>query len=328
MDNTIFAQSVGRIRALERNLLSKQKVEELILAENFSDCIRMLQNSLYGQYTSTGSYEEGLRIAVQDLYRDMYKIVPLKSVVDILAVRYDVHNIKCLIKGRLAGKDVNGLLINAGSISTEDLKGFMEDKNLKGMPGVLAGSVNRALETYKSSQDPQDIDIEMDKGMFQYMQSIAKDSGLEFLGQLTELYIDVTNIKSFIRLYAQKREEDILRKIFIRGGRLEYNLLAGFINSPLDRFAGKMLYTQYDKWSGCIGDYIKTGDLSLIERFGDNYILDNLRKAKYISFGPEPLIAYIIARENEIKILRIILTGKKNGVLPEAIRERLRDVYV
>ena len=45
-------------------------------------------------------------------------------------------------------------------------------------------------------------------------------------------------------------------------------------------------------------------------------------------FGIAPLAAYILARENEIKMVRIILSGKLNGFPDEFIRERLRDMYV
>jgi len=39
-------------------------------------------------------------------------------------------------------------------------------------------------------------------------------------------------------------------------------------------------------------------------------------------------VGYIGARENEIKILRVLLVGKINGISEDLIRERLRDVYV
>ena len=41
-----------------------------------------------------------------------------------------------------------------------------------------------------------------------------------------------------------------------------------------------------------------------------------------------PVIAWSIAREMEIKTVRIILTGKANGLTDEAIRERMRETYV
>ena len=39
-------------------------------------------------------------------------------------------------------------------------------------------------------------------------------------------------------------------------------------------------------------------------------------------------MAYVIARENEIKTVRIILTGRQNDLPDDAIRERIREMYV
>ena len=41
-----------------------------------------------------------------------------------------------------------------------------------------------------------------------------------------------------------------------------------------------------------------------------------------------PGLGYLIARENEIKTVRIILTGKQNGFSDDAVRERIREMYV
>ena len=46
------------------------------------------------------------------------------------------------------------------------------------------------------------------------------------------------------------------------------------------------------------------------------------------SFSIGPLVAYILARENEIKTVRIILSGKQNDFSDDAIRERVREMYV
>ena len=50
--------------------------------------------------------------------------------------------------------------------------------------------------------------------------------------------------------------------------------------------------------------------------------------AKYKSFGVEPLIAYYIAVETQVKAVRIILSCKYNGLKAETIRERVRKLYV
>ena len=69
------------------------------------------------------------------------------------------------------------------------------------------------------------------------------------------------------------------------------------------------------------------GTLTAIERACDNAVNTYLGKAKLVSFGSEPMTAYLAAVENEITAVRMILTGRLAGVKSEAIRERLRDLY-
>jgi len=65
-----------------------------------------------------------------------------------------------------------------------------------------------------------------------------------------------------------------------------------------------------------------------IEKLFDNKLIEYVKSAKYISYGIEPLAAYLIAKENEIKIARIIMAGKLAGIPSELIRERMRETYV
>ena len=53
-----------------------------------------------------------------------------------------------------------------------------------------------------------------------------------------------------------------------------------------------------------------------------------LQPQKYETFQVGPIVAYIIARENEIKTAGIILAGKRNGLPEEFITERIREMYV
>ncbi|WP_191980816.1 V-type ATPase subunit, partial [Clostridium haemolyticum] len=69
-------------------------------------------------------------------------------------------------------------------------------------------------------------------------------------------------------------------------------------------------------------------NFKIFEKLCDNFIMNFIKDAKYISFGPEPLIAYILAKENEIKIIRIIMVGKINNIDSQVIGERLREIYV
>lgn len=329
MDNTIFAKSAGIIRARENKLMDSSRLDALVEAESFSECIGMLQDSKYATYVSMPSYEEGLKIALEDLYNDMYKITPLKSVVDLPAARYDGHNIKCIIKGELTNTDISELLIDSGTIPARSLRIMIKEKDLNKIPKTLKYAIINAIESYEKSKNPQDIDIEIDKGIFQYMINIAEDNEIEYLKKFTKTFIDVINIKTFIRIKSQNKNVEYFKRLFLKGGYFDFDIFESFINDPLEKFADKIFYTSYYKWAEeGIGKYIETLNLGDIEKFGDNFIMDYLREAKYVSMGPEIIIAYIFAVENEIKSVRIILTGKKNRINPDIIRERLREAYV
>ena len=67
---------------------------------------------------------------------------------------------------------------------------------------------------------------------------------------------------------------------------------------------------------------------SAFERWCDNRIIQTIKPQKTNPFSIGPLVAYVIARENEIKTVRIILTCKQNGLSDDSIRERVREMYV
>ena len=56
--------------------------------------------------------------------------------------------------------------------------------------------------------------------------------------------------------------------------------------------------------------------------------MQTMQPQKYQSFSVGPLVAYVLARENEIKTVRIIVSGKRSGLSDDSIRERVREMYV
>lgn len=53
-----------------------------------------------------------------------------------------------------------------------------------------------------------------------------------------------------------------------------------------------------------------------------------MKEYKNVNYGIEPVITYIIAKEYEIKAIRLIMTGKINKIDTTVIKERMRDIYV
>ena len=82
-----------------------------------------------------------------------------------------------------------------------------------------------------------------------------------------------------------------------------------------------------DKATALGAEAVAGGNMTAFELACDNAVNSYLGKAKLVSFGSEPLTAYLAALENEVTAARMILTGRLAGIRPDALRERLRDLY-
>ena len=64
------------------------------------------------------------------------------------------------------------------------------------------------------------------------------------------------------------------------------------------------------------------------EKMSDNYVKQMLDVSKTVSFGPEPIISYYLAKETELKNLRIALSAVHARLDKNGAAERLRELYV
>ena len=56
-------------------------------------------------------------------------------------------------------------------------------------------------------------------------------------------------------------------------------------------------------------------------------MIELLSGAKTKPFGVEPLAAYLLGKENEVKTVRIILSGKHNDLPDDVVKTRIRQLY-
>ena len=77
--------------------------------------------------------------------------------------------------------------------------------------------------------------------------------------------------------------------------------------------------------------YVKvkeSGKYTVLEKLCDDLRMKYIKDAKYVTAGIAPIAAFFIAKESEIKNLRMILTGKLSSASEEIMKERLRETYV
>ena len=333
MDKMQFSQVIPRIRVYETKLLDKAKIDRMIDSNSAEEALKVLQETEYANVMTNvkraEDYEAILGGELKRLFTVMYDISPVKSLVDLMSIKYDYQNIKVILKGIFLKKDLSYLLIPVGTIDSHKLKTTIENGNLSELPHIMREAVEEAKADFENTNDPQRIDIILDRYMFKSLVEIKKELNDSFVSKYVDALIDSTNLKTLLRVRKQNKDREFFASVIIEGGSIDKDKLLGMLNEVTENIATKLAYTDYTEFIKTgIEYYAKTGSVSLLEKLSDNYIMDMMKDAKIIPFGVEPLLAYIYAKETEIKIIRIIMVGKLNNISAEVVRERLRDIYV
>lgn len=333
MDSMMFTQVIPRLRVLETRLLDKAKLDRMIDGASGSEALKVLQESEYGN-VMTGikrakDYEEILSNELKRVYALIYSASPSKSLIDIMSLKYDYHNIKVILKGMFLKKDFSSMLIPVGKMELDKLKYMVENNSLRDLPKRMKEGVIAASEDFEANKDPQRTDIILDKYMFLELNDIRKELNHKFVDKYIRVLIDSTNLKTLLRVKKQNKGRDFLEEVIIDGGSIDKDVLRGLLTDSVENIVSKLSHTDYaEMLREGIEEFTKTNSASLLEKLVDNYIMKLMKEAKFIPFGPEPVLAYVYAKETEIKVVRIIMVGKLNNIASEVIRERLRDIYV
>lgn len=332
MDPMQFTQVVSRLRVLETRLLDKAKIDRMIDSDSANDAFKVLQETEYvnvmTDIKTAEDYEKMLSAELKRVYKESYDMSPSKPLVDIMSIKYDYHNAKVILKGIFLKKDFSNMLIWVGRVDIDKLR-FNIENNHSELSKIMRKAVEEVEEDFKEKKDPQRIDILLDRYMFVEMMDIAKSLEDKFTIKYVKALIDLTNIKSLLRIKKQNKGKEFLLSAIIDGGEVDKDALVSLLTDASENISSKLSHTNYEGvLKSGVEDFIKTNSTVLLEKLVDNYIMDLMKEAKFIPFGGESLIAYIYAKETEIKVIRIIMASKLNNITSKVIRERLRDIYV
>ena len=190
-----------RVKALERNLLTRERMERMLEGRTAEDAAKVLQECGYGELSRVGQQELDKMIADQrhKTMEDLSSVAPDPRLIDVFKIKYDYHNIKVLLKAEAMGTDAARLLVEAGRVPTDQLADGMRTAELKGVSYTLRRAVSQAREVLSSTGDPQLADFVLDKAYFAEMFELARATGSSFLEGYVRISIDAANLRSLVR---------------------------------------------------------------------------------------------------------------------------------
>lgn len=342
MKNEDFVEASAHLRVAEKRMLNNQSINRIIDAPTSLDALRLVsQNSEYdfSSIDKTEDYEPILKDGLKKLYDKMYKLSKHREVIDIPAAKYDFHNLKVALKSKYTNKERDTLYSCISDVNPSDIKDFInEPKSSKNedfygdkeaaLPSHLTDALEDAGNVYQEKKDPGIIDIVLDRHMFAHMLMLCEKVSNPFITEYVQLSIDFYNIKTLMRVKNMQKGSRFLNESLIPGGLTDTDFFLENYDKSTDALTSIFYYKYFgDIMKNGMEEYSKTGNYSGLERVFDDYLMEYVKKAKYIAFGPEVLFAYLISKENEIRQIRILISCKNNNIPADALKERLRDNY-
>lgn len=314
------------LRAREAKLLSGDRAERMLDAPGFEECAKLLTDCDYGDMSQMNAKEIDAELSRRraGIFAEMDRMAPDRRIVDVFRMKYDYHNAKAVVKAMAVGADAGHILSACGRVTPEKLLAAYNDERWNELPPVMAAAVEEARDTLAHTSNPQLADFVLDRAYFTELLAAAKTLESGFLIGYARLLIDSTNLRSFVRTARMGKDAEFLREALIPGGSVD---TGRFLVTDREGLAALFTHTELENAAVLGAEAAEGGALTQFELACDNAVNAYISRAKLVSFGEEPLVAYLSAVESEMTAIRMILTGRLAGIEPGVIRERLRDMY-
>ena len=315
-----------RLKSLELKNLNYDRYEKMTEAKNLAEAKAVLTECEYG--SGGTDTEKILTEELKKYYELIGRYSPDRNIVDFFLYFNDCHNLKSIIKSEIAGADGEHLFIDSCAVSYESAVNAVRDRDFSAYMQNVARAAPEVIADFAVKGDPMLIDIDIDKAMYADLDLIVGGSMIktDYLRRYFTRKADITNILTAIRIFRLGYSQPLLLRALVPGGSLETDFfISGFDGGEqglIESLKTGPYFMLFEFSEGISLPFYK------IEKAADEILNSIVSETKFTPYGAETVVAFIIAKEAEVKNARIILSGKAASLDAGIIRERLRSVNI
>jgi len=326
--DTDFLHASSRVRSMGKFMLTSRQLNAMVEAHSIDECYKIVNDAGIGVGTDPADYEQALKQSLLDTYSLLEELSGGTDVFHIFRYEHDGLNLKSLIKAQALDKDPSSAMTELGTVPVAVVKEEFRRKKFEKLHPALAQAAEEALEALAKTNDPQVVDILLDKAVLAAMSGTATNYNSKFIRRLVAAKIDIANIRCLVRIRRIDGANDFFKRVVASGGTISTEVLSEAYAKGMDAVLGLIEASSYGAMlEPAMASLRAGGSLTLFEKLCDNVLVRALDEARLIPFGIEPLVVYLSAKENEVKAARIVMASRMAGVGPEQIKERLRESY-
>ena len=332
-DDWRYGHQTARVRVLETQMLSAAVLLDMANAESFESAADLLAAGEYALPHGSKNFAEVenvlqfRRSAVRKLFEELMLDKPI---VELFRARDDFANLRLALRRTLTERPLGTGYSNEGNVSPQIFKQVFEEKNYELFPDYMAEAIEQVVLAYyqnpvrrsgSEGKDIRRIDYVIDRLQAEYNLKKARRLKSVFLLGLFRIQIDLTNIRTMLRL---KFTESQQRDVFLKGGYIELERLRHGLELGCEALGPLFFVTPYCRVVEAGANYLMSNKSFLkVEQQCEEHLTGFLKSTIQITTGPQPIIAFLLMKENEIRNVRLILTAKKNFLDTKLILDRI-----
>ncbi|MBD5159922.1 MAG: V-type ATPase subunit [Ruminococcus sp.] len=304
-----YASAVAVVRTMENSLFTKNDLEQLINTRDSKESETLINSKNAG--------------TLPEVWEMLRTFAPESKELEILLYRNDFHNLKAVLKAMVSGREPDSYVIQPSNVRTADLKEAFRTKNFDLLPEYIRETATQAYGIITTSLDGQLLDSFIDTDCLKAMQKSADITGNDFMRKYVNLITVCADIKTAYRCSKMNKQRDFLETAICGSPELDKESLIRATLGGTENLLSFLGSTSYAELSGLLKE-----NPAKFEKRCDDMLMEQAETSRLQAFGIEPLIAYYIAKEAEIKNIRIITVCRECGADKLTITERLRNLYV
>lgn len=324
VDDWRYTAQSAQVRVMEMQLLTRAALLDMANAPDFAAAVGSLASGDYALPPGQSRFEDvqtlllDKRAAVRELFAEWMLD---ETVVTLFRSRDDFANLRLALRRVLTERPVGSDYSAEGNVAPEVIEQVFEEDNYGLFPEYLAEVTEEAVLAYYQDKKIPQIDHIIDRYEAEYKMAQARRIGEPFLLNLFRLQTDLSNIRTVLRLKHIDAEQ---RNVLLPGGFVEMDRLRQALELGYEALGQLFFATPYHRVVDIGAGYLVSDDSFLkVEQQCDEYLTGYLKSAAQITAGPQPIIAYLLLKEHELRTVRLILTAKKNLLDTKLILDRI-----
>ncbi len=318
-----YAFATGKVRVLETQMPDRALLAELAGADRFEAAAEMLSGTEYSlsPKSDSGQIEAMLLERRSEVRRLFVDLMQDEAIVRMFRAREDFTNMRLAVRRVVTDKPLGTDYSTEGAIPAEEFEEIFEQELYERFPDYLQEAVEAAVLGYYENKDIRQIDYAIDRVEAHWRIEQSMRAGSVFCVSLNRLRIDLHNLRTLMRLKFAEREEPFH---FLAGGFVETDKFVQGLDHNYDSLAPLFYATPYYDLIDNGVRYFKDRQSFLnLERGCEDFLMGFLKTTRTLASGPQPVMAYLLMKEAEIRTVRMLLVGRKNGLAGSLLLDRL-----